>query len=139
MRCNVITSTLNIMKRKDFIKRVAVIAAGVPALAIVNSCSKEEQPTPSNNTNPPNTSVDCLANGTNSTISSNHGHTLTVSKEEVDAATEKTYSIQGTSAHNHEVTITTDQFASLKNNNQSITVSSTSSSGHSHSVTVSCA
>lgn len=128
------------MKRKDFLKQVvAYTVLGVPVFAIANSCTKEEVPTPTN----PNTnnqgSVDCLANGTSSTIASNHGHTLTVSKDDVNNAVEKTYSIQGSSGHDHTVTITASQFASLKNDNQSINVVSTSSGGHSHNVTVSCA
>lgn len=129
------------MKRQDFLKRVAVYALlGVPVLSIANSCTKEETPTPSNPTNnTPPSSADCLANGTNSTIGSNHGHSLTVSKDDVNNAIEKTYSIQGSSGHNHQVTITASQFASLKNDNKSISVESTSSSGHTHNITVSCA
>lgn len=129
------------MKRKDFLKRVTAYAVlGVPLLAVANSCAKEETLAPTNTNNPNNQgSADCLANGTNSTIGSNHGHNLVVSKDDVNNATEKTYSIQGSAGHDHSVTITASQFASLKNDNQSINVVSTSSSGHTHNVTVSCA
>ncbi|MCB0494521.1 MAG: hypothetical protein KDC79_00170 [Cyclobacteriaceae bacterium] len=130
------------MKRKDFINRIAAFAfLGIPVISLTSSCSKEETPAPTSNNNNTNnqTQEDCLANGTNTSIGSNHGHTLTVSKDDVNAAVEKTYSIKGSSAHDHSVTISSAQFASLKNDNNSITVSSTSSSGHSHSVTVTCA
>lgn len=125
------------MKRKDFIRRIAAFSIlGIPILAVANSCSKEETPSPSNNNN--QSDGDCLANGTNTSIGSNHGHSLTVSKQDVEDATEKTYSIEGSAGHDHMVTITSSQFASLKSN-QSITAASTSSGGHTHNITVSCA
>ena len=123
------------MKRKEFIRRIAAFTLlGLPVMAVSNSCSKEEQPTPSDN----NSTPDCLANGTSSSISSNHGHSLTLSKEDVENAFEKTYSIKGSAGHDHMVTITSSEFETLKNN-QSISATSTSSSGHTHNITVSCA
>ena len=125
------------MKRKEFIKRIAAFTLlGLPVMTASNSCSKEEQPAPSNNNN--NTTSGCLTNGTNSSISSNHGHSLTLSKEDVENAFEKTYSIKGSAGHDHMVTITSSEFETLKNN-QSISATSTSSSGHTHNITVSCA
>ncbi len=125
------------MKRIDFIKRTAIVATlGLPLLSVINSCSTESPPTPGNN--PPPGGTDCLANGTNANISANHGHTLTVSKDDVSSGTEKTYAIQGSASHDHSVTITTANFTALKNNN-SIQVDSTSGDGHMHGVTVSCA
>ena len=82
--------------------------------------------------------TDCLANGTNANISSNHSHSLTVSMTDVQNAVDKTYAIQGSATHNHDVTISAANFTSLKNNT-SIQVSSTSGDGHSHNITVSCA
>ncbi len=80
----------------------------------------------------------CSMNGTSVAIGSNHGHTMTVSKAEVAAAVEKTYDIQGTSAHPHSVTVTAADFAKLANN-MDVVVMSTTNSMHSHSVTVRCA
>jgi len=123
-----------IMKRSDFIKKsIAFMSLGIPITIIAGSCSEDEEVDPNNDPK------DCLANGTNASISSNHGHSIAVSKTDVDDGVEKTYSIQGTSSHGHEVTITSTQFATLKNNQTSIQVDSTSGGGHSHSVTVSCA
>jgi len=83
--------------------------------------------------------ADCLANGADAkSISSNHGHTLVVSKEDVDAGTDKAYSIQGTSGHDHEIIITAANFTSLKSK-QSITIESTTGASHRHDVTISCA
>ena len=71
------------------------------------------------------------------TIGSNHGHVLTVTAAEVRAGAEVTYHIMGTSSHDHTVTITAAMFQSL---GSGMTVSATSSStGHTHSVTVVCA
>ena len=124
------------MKRSEFIKKgLAAVALGLPLMVVVNSCSTNSEPTP---TPPSNDPKDCLTNGTTSSIGSNHGHSLTVSKADVSAATEKTYSIQGSSGHSHSVTITAVNFSELKNN-QSIQVNSTSGSGHTHSVSVGCA
>ena len=123
------------MKRLEFIKRTAVFTAlGLPLFSVLNSCTADTAPVPK----PPNDPKDCLANGTSTSIGSNHGHSLTVSKGDVENAIEKTYPIQGGASHNHDVTITTADFDLLKNNN-SIQVASTSGDGHTHSVSVSCA
>jgi hypothetical protein len=81
---------------------------------------------------------DCLADGTQATISSNHGHLIAVSAADVEAGVEKTYDISGSSGHMHEVTLTAAHFAELQANT-SITVQSTSSGDHTHAVTISCA
>lgn len=72
-----------------------------------------------------------------SDIVSNHGHTLSVSAADISAATDKTYSIKGGSAHDHQVTLTAAHFATLGGGG-SVTVTSTDASAHNHSVTVSC-
>ena len=125
------------MKRIDFLKRTAVVATlGLPILSVLSSCSTDTAPAPS--TPPPTNPKDCLANGTTSSIGSNHGHSLTVSKTDVENGVEKTYNILGSASHSHDVTISAANFSSLKNAS-SIQVSSTSGSGHTHSVSVSCA
>ena len=82
----------------------------------------------------------CAANGTNVSISNNHGHAITVTSGDVGTAQAKTYDITGTSDHAHMVTITAANFATLQSNaNGSIQVTSTSVNGHTHMVTVTCA
>jgi hypothetical protein len=124
------------MKRIEFIKRTAIVATlGLPLLTVLTSCSSEADPGPA----PPSTDPkDCLANGTSSSIGSNHGHSITVSKTDVENGVEKTYAILGGASHNHDVVITAANFSSLKSNN-SIQVTSASGDGHTHSVSVSCA
>ena len=132
------------MDRKSFIKKTSMgLMIGIPAISLT-ACSGSDDggsPNPQPDPDPdPTPTADCLENGTNTSISANHGHNLSVSKEDVDAATEKTYTLSEatTDNHIHEVTITPDQFNELKANNQ-ISATSTSQGGHTHSVTVSCA
>lgn len=84
------------------------------------------------------TGPSCTENGTVVDIQTNHGHTLTVSKEDVIAGVEKTYDITGSSGHTHAVTLTAGDFAALAANN-AVVVTSTEGSFHTHEVTVSCA
>jgi len=120
------------MDRKSFLQKFSgIILLGIPTLVLA-SCSSDSEDPPT-----PGADEDCLANGTNSSIASNHGHSLSVSKEDVDAGIEKQYNIQGTSGHSHSVIISEGNFASLKNN-QSISITSSTGSGHTHPVTVSC-
>ncbi len=79
----------------------------------------------------------CSMNGTLVAIAANHGHALAVSKADVAAGTQKMYSIQGGALHDHIVTLTATDFAKLATNMSVSTVSS--SAGHTHTITVSCA
>ena len=77
--------------------------------------------------------------GCGSTIGGNHGHTLTVSTADVNAAADKTYDIMGSSPHTHSVTITAAQFQQLAASpGASITVTSSMGAAHTHEVTVTC-
>lgn len=132
------------MDRKAFIRTASAGALlSIPVVSLIGCSSSDDGASPGPNPNPnpnPNPQANCLENGTNNSISANHGHTLNVSKEDVNAALEKTYTLSAasTDSHVHEVTITADQFNTLKGNNQ-ISVTSTSDVGHSHTVTVVCA
>ena len=124
------------MNRKTFIqKSLGVMLISIPAYSFLGCSSSDdgggEVPNPDAN-------ADCLANGTAVSIGGNHGHSLTVSKADVQAGIDKTYSIQGTSGHDHTVNLTAANFTSLKNNT-SISVTSTNDDSHTHSVQVSCA
>jgi len=123
------------MDRKTFIKKIAgTLLIGIPAYTMLGCSSSDD----SGITPPPPTNADCLANGTQSSIGANHGHTLTVSVADIQSGTDKQYSIQGGSGHNHDVTVTAANFNTLKSNQQ-IQITSTSGGGHTHSVTISCA
>ncbi|HUS27047.1 MAG TPA: hypothetical protein VMZ53_01010 [Kofleriaceae bacterium] len=86
----------------------------------------------------PDATASCTDRGTIPEIAQNHGHVLAITVEDIEAGVEKTYDIMGTSLHTHSVTITAEQFAMLRAN-QTITVTSTLVTAHSHSVVVKCA
>ena len=70
-------------------------------------------------------------------ISNNHGHALAIPVADLSSATSRTYSIQGASDHNHDVTLSAAQLAMLKAG-QAVTVTSTQNNAHSHDVTEAC-
>lgn len=125
------------MDRKAFIKKtIGTVLVSLPVISLIG-CSSDDTANGDPNIDPDAT--DCLANGANATaISSNHGHTLVVSKSDIDAGTQKSYSIQGSSGHNHSITLTSANFNTLKTA-KSISVESSRDSSHRHDVTVSCA
>lgn len=132
------------MDRKTFIRTTSAgILLSFPAISLLSCSGSDDDMGTDPSFDPPGDptgSANCLENGTRSTISANHGHSLTVSKEDVSAGSPKTYTLSqaSTDNHIHEVTISESQFNSLKNNNQ-ITATSTDQAGHTHDVTVSCA
>ena len=124
------------MDRKTFIKKTAsAVLIAAPAISLINCSSSEDSSSNNNNSGNP----DCSNNGARaSSISANHGHSLTVSREDVNAGVEKTYSIEGSASHSHSVTVTAANFITLQNNQQIVLTSSVGNS-HEHTVTVSCA
>lgn len=121
------------MTRREFLaSNMALVGAGVVAAALAR-CGGD----PEEQESTPRTGGDCLQSGTTVSIHGNHGHTLTVSKDDVAAGVDKTYDITGSSAHGHSVTLTAVDFAKLAAN-EGISVVSTVS-GHSHTVVVNCA
>lgn len=135
------------MNRKTFIRKTSVgLLIGIPTMALLNCSGGDDSgsgPGPGTDddmgTDDDQGSVpNCLDNGTQTSISANHGHSLSVSKEDVSAGSEKTYTLSQGDGHTHQVTISASDFESLRENNQ-ITATSTSDSGHTHGVTVSCA
>ncbi|MBI3202098.1 MAG: hypothetical protein HYZ29_11190 [Myxococcales bacterium] len=73
-----------------------------------------------------------------STMTNNHGHSLSVSAADLEAGQQKTYSIKGSSAHDHEVMLTANHFASLKAGKSVFVESTDAGSGHTHNVSVKC-
>ncbi len=125
------------MNRKTFIKKtVGAMLVAIPAYSLI-ACSNDD--TANGDPNIDIATTDCLANGANATaISSNHGHTLVVSSADIEAGTERSYSIQGSSGHNHNITLTAANFNTLRTA-KTMRVESSRDSSHRHDVTVSCA
>lgn len=134
------------MNRKTFItKTTAGLLLGIPTVSFLGCSGGDDSSPPRSNPDPTDDTDDviagdCLQNGTNTSISANHGHNLTVSKEDVEAGSEKTYTLSeaSTDSHVHQVTVSENNFSALKDNEE-ITISSTSDAGHIHSVTIRCA
>lgn len=118
------------LSRKEFLSLLAAAAA----LPLVASCGGDDGGGDATD----GQAGDCLENGTNAIIASNHGHVLAVSAADVEAGVDKTYDISGTAGHMHEVTLTAAHFTTLQGND-TVIVQSTSSGDHTHSVTVNCA
>jgi hypothetical protein len=146
------------LTRKQFLREALHASAGILGIVILTGCDDDDDgggtgggggsgsgsggsgqapvdaPAPSG--------VNCLRNGTSSTIATNHGHVLVVSKDDVAAGAQKSYDIQGAADHPHTVTVTRDQFLQLAANNAIMTESSLNSSPtfgtHSHGVMVAC-
>lgn len=81
---------------------------------------------------------ECLKNGADGQIVSNHGHKLTVSAADVAAGADKTYHIKGSATHDHTVVLTSVHFADLAQN-KSVSVTSSTTNAHNHPITVVCA
>lgn len=73
-----------------------------------------------------------------SSITQNHGHTISIPLADLDSSTAKTYAIRGSSDHSHDVTFEPQDLADLK---AGLSVKKTSTNGgttHDHDVTVLC-
>lgn len=81
---------------------------------------------------------DCTG-AANGTIASNHGHTAQIPAADIAAGAGMTYSIMGSSPHDHEITLGADDMAALAAG-MSVMVTSNSGGGdgHNHAVTLTC-
>ncbi len=125
------------MDRKTFIQKTTMgIILSIPAVNILSCSGSDSDP------NPTPVEKNCVENGTTASVSSaqNHTHSLLVSKEDVSAGATKTYDLGQSANHIHQVTLEADDFQALKTSpNSSLSKVSTSNSGHSHNITISCA
>jgi hypothetical protein len=127
------------MKRKEVLRMaLALTGLGVVGGRIV-ACGGDGTTSPIGGagTGGGNTNA-CEDGAPSDTISSNHGHTLTVTQADVAAGTLKTYDIQGSSGHTHSVTVSVGNFATLRAGG-TVQLTSSNGGGHSHNVTITCA
>lgn len=68
-------------------------------------------------------------------ITSNHGHELTVPLAHIEAGTERTYGIQGNADHDHQITLTPDDFERLRDLGE---VAVNVSMPHDHNIRITC-
>ena len=139
------------MTRSDFLRLVVGAGAGALGLGALTACGDDGGGGPQQDANQPPTDAasdappidappagNCEMNGTTVQIGSNHGHVMTVPKDDIAAGADKTYSMQGSSGHNHTITVTAAMFAMLAQN-MTVTGTSSSDDSHTHSVTIRCA
>ena len=122
---------MNRLTRKQFLAALAAVAA-LPLVA--PACGGDDDGGDATD----GSDGDCLANGTQVVISSNHGHLVTVPAADVEAGAQKTYTLSNADGHTHDMVLTADHFTDLQGGSM-VTVQTTSFGSHSHSVTVMCA
>ena len=71
-------------------------------------------------------------------IADNHGHVLSIPAADLDSTVDKSYSIQGSADHSHQVNFSAAQLALLKAG-KVVSVTSSVTLAHSHDITESCA
>jgi hypothetical protein len=123
------------LTRKDFCQS---LVSGVALLAI-SACGGGGgdgggtfTPTPS-----PTPSPAGSCGSTGAAITANHGHELSFARTNLDSPTAVTLSIAGSAGHDHSITLSTANMATLKAGG-SVTVTSTTTNIHDHAVTVTC-
>ena len=80
----------------------------------------------------------CVANGTSVLVGGNHGHGVdTVTAAEVATGTLQTYNVTSNGTHTHTFTVSAANFTTLQGNT-GIQVTSSTDSGHSHTLTINC-
>lgn len=121
------------MNRNVFLKKLGGALVALPIISLIG-CSSDDDVTPT----PPAVSTGNCNNGATGAIGTNHGHSLAVSAADVQAGVQKTYTIQGTSGHDHNITLSVANFTTLSTGT-SVSVNSTAGGGHTHSVNVVCA
>ena len=130
------------INRTEFLKSALALAGVGIGAAGLAACSNDNgyggNPSPgTGGTEGGGVTDACDTHAPTDTIASNPGHVLVVTAAAAAAAADKTYDIMGSASHTHSVTITAAMFASLETGTV-ITTTSTTSSGHSHGITVMC-
>lgn len=94
-------------------------------------------PAPAPGAPPPPPPPPPATNCTGLTFSANHGHILTIPAADMTSTVTKTYSVQGTGGHDHQVTLSPGQIAQLRAGG-AISVSTTFDAGHAHMMSGGC-
>lgn len=128
------------VNRKLFL--VQVLASGI-AFKLAGCGGGEDDPAagaapaPAPGVPPPPPAPPPPTNCTGLAFSDNHGHILVIPAADMTSTVTKTYSVQGTSGHNHQVTLSPGQIAQLRAGGM-ISVATTFDAGHSHAMSGGC-
>lgn len=125
--------------RREALRSVAVFGGTLFFARVLGACALDAEPEAdlAAGEEAVDQSEDALVACKPPVISANHGHSLLVSAADVAAGVAKTYSIAGSSSHDHTVTISAAQFATLAAG-RAVTVTSSKDAGHTHTVKVTC-
>ena len=123
------------MTRLEFLKWM-MGGAAVLGVTTLTGCGNDPFP------QRPDAAPDAPAGMCTNEIADNHvhgPHALTVPMDDIMAGVEKTYSIKGSSPHDHMITVTAANFATLQAGG-SVTITSTEYDFdmHTHDVTITC-
>lgn len=118
-------------------RRLFMVNFGLFGLSLITLGACGGNSSNSNSSEDTSEASNCAEESLSTSIASNHGHSLVIPAQDLNSNESKIYNIQGTSNHNHTLTITTSQFANLLDGT-TLQITSTSGSGHSHIVSVSC-
>jgi hypothetical protein len=114
-----------LLDRREFTLAAAMAVLAGVAITVSGCGSDSKSPTAPSPTPPASDKVGA--------ISSNHGHSATITSAQFSAGA-LTLNIQGTSAHPHTVTLAASDITAIAAN-QRVTKDSSTDSGHSHTVT----
>ena len=114
--------------RREFTLESALALLSTVAIT-VSGCDGDS--TTSTPTTPTTTTPPASVTGN---ISANHGHTAAIDSARISAGTAFTLDIRGTATHPHTVDVTQADLMALQNR-QTVNKTSTTDSGHSHTVT----
>jgi hypothetical protein len=104
------------------------------ALALLSTVAITVSGCDNDNDSTPTTPSTAPTSGVTGNISANHGHTAVIDGARITAGTAFSLDIRGTATHPHTVDVAQADLMALQNR-QTVTKTSTTDSGHSHTVT----
>lgn len=120
------------ISRREF--TVAAALAALSGVAITITACGGGSDSPSSPSTPPPTAGGGGSGDKSGAISSNHGHTATITAAQLTAAAEVALDIRGASDHPHTVALSAAEVASIAGG-QRISKESSTDAAHSHTVT----
>jgi len=112
------------MDRRSFLKSAGLVSAWVGVSVVLQGCSDDDDPV-----NPVPGTGDVAG-----VIGSNHGHAVTITAAVIDAGGAVTLILSRGNGHTHSVALSAAQVGEIGAEKQ-VMATSSSDSGHSHSVT----
>ena len=117
----------NLLTRREFTVESALAILSAATITI-SGCGDDD-----NNSNP-TTNPTPQSGNRMGTVSANHGHVAEVTTAQITARNTVSVNITGTATHPHTIEVTGAQLTTIGNNGQ-VVVTSTTDSGHNHTVT----